>query len=127
PKWLMLDVWLGRIGISETDVVGQGVEPDIGHKVFVERQLNSPVEPRLGTRDAKVAADSFDRVPQFGLAKIGNDRVFSIVEILKQPLFVLTQSEVIIFFLAKLDLAPFRSELTIRAALLIGQELLLAD
>src|SRR5206468_5934127 len=29
----------------ETDVVGQCVKPNVSHKIFVERQLDSPVEP----------------------------------------------------------------------------------
>src|SRR5262249_15994986 len=51
----------------------------------------------------------------------------SFVEILKQPLFVLIELEVIIFFLAKFDLSPFGTELAIWAAFLVSQELFLAD
>ena len=68
-----------------------------------------------------------DRVAQFRLAKIGNDCVCSIVEILKQPIFVLAQLEVVIFFLAKLDLTPLRAELAIGAAFLVSQELFLTN
>ena len=44
----------------------------------------------------------------------------SIVEILKQPFFVLTELEVIIFFFAKLDLAPLRAELAVGTAFFVS-------
>ena len=44
----------------------------------------------------------------------------AIVEILKQPLFVLAELEVVIFFFAKLDLPPLRAEFAVGAAFLVG-------
>ena len=61
-----------------------------------------------------------DRVAQFGLTKIWNDCVCSIVEILKQPLLMMAQLEIIIFFFAKLDVAPLRTELAVGAAFFVG-------
>ena len=48
-------------------------------------------------------------------------------EIAEQPIFVLGEPEVVVFFDAMLDLAPFGAELAIGAALFVGQELFLPD
>src|SRR3954469_8298233 len=45
----------------------------------------------------------------------------------KQPVFVLLELEVVIFFLAKFELPPFGTEFAVGPALLIGQELFLTN
>ncbi len=72
-----------RIVAGEADVVRERVEPDVSDEIFIERELDSPIEPRFRTRNAKVAAQFLNRISQFGLTKIWNDRVFAIVEISK--------------------------------------------
>ena len=116
-----------RIVAGEANIIRQRVEPDIGHEILVERQLNSPIEPRFRTRDTEVATDSLNRIPQFGSPKIGNDRVFAIVDVTKQPVFVLTQFEIIIFFFPKLDLSPLRPKLAVRSAFLVSEKLFLTN
>ena len=46
-------------------------------------------------------------------------------EIVEQPIFVLREPKVVVFFVAMLDLAPLGTELAVGAALFVGQELLL--
>ena len=134
-KFLRLLFVIVDLGIvtGETDVVRERIEPDVSDEIFVERQLDSPIKTRFRARDAKVraglavVADSLNRVAQFGLAKIGNDRVFAIVDVTKQPVFVLAQFEIIVFFLAKLDLSPLRSKFAVLAAFLVSEKLFLAN
>jgi len=65
------------------------------------------------------------------LAKIRNNKRLSffrsLVDQIDQPLFVSLKAEVIIFFLAKFDLAPLGSEFAIGAAFFIGEKLFLAN
>src|SRR5205814_2758504 len=110
----------GRIVTGKADVVRQRVEPDISHELFVEGQLNAPIEPRLRPRDAQVAANPLDCVAQLRLSEIGNDCVLAIADVAKQPVLMLAELEIIIFFLAKLDLSPLRSELAVGSAFLVG-------
>src|SRR5207244_4734570 len=116
-----------RIVAGEADVVREGVEPDVGDELVVERQLDSPIESRFWSRDAKITAQLLDRIAQFGLPKIGNDGGFAIVDVAEQPVFVPAQFEIVIFFLAELDLSPLGPELAIRAAFFVGEKLFLAD
>ena|SRR5438270_10485048 len=74
---------------GKTDVVGQSIEPNVGDEIFVEGEFDSPIESRLRTRDTKLAAQPFNGIAQFRLAKIGDDRVPAIIEIRQQPVFVL--------------------------------------
>src|SRR5205814_8166085 len=119
-----------RIVAGEADVVRERVEPDIRDEILVERQLDPPIEPRFWTRDAKISSEPLNRVPQFCLAKIRNDRVMSRacgIDVSEQPVLMLAQFEIIIFFLAKLDLAPLRAKLAVRPAFLVSQKLFLAN
>src|SRR5262249_45771085 len=129
--WLLRVIFDRRIVISKRDVIAERVEPNVVHEIFVERQLDPPIEPRFGPRNAQIAGKSFDRVAQFGLPKIGNDYwpvgLRALVDQIEQPLFVLLEPEIIIFLFAKLDLAPFRSELAIGSAFLVGQKLFLTN
>src|SRR5207249_648398 len=115
------------IVVGKADVVRQCVEPDVSDEIFIERKLNSPVEPRFRTRDAKIAADFLDSISQFGLTKIGNDCIFAILEISKQPFFVLTELKVVIFLFAKLDLPPLRAEFAVGTTFLVSKKLLLTN
>ena len=78
------------IVVGEADVVGQRIEPHIGDKIFVERKLNSPVEPRFRTRDAEIADQFLDSISQFCLTKTGNDSVLAIIEVRQKPIPMLT-------------------------------------
>src|SRR5438552_3542379 len=89
--FVIVDLW---IVAGEADVVRQRVEPNVSNEIFIERQFDSPVEPRFGTRNAEITSQSLNRVSQFSLTKIGNDCVFAIVEVTKQPIFVLTEFEI---------------------------------
>ena len=94
--WLRIESRETRIVPGEANVVCQRIEPDVSDEVLIEWQLDSPIEPRFRARDAEVrtglavVADFFNRIAQFGLPKIGNDCVFSIIEISNQPFFVVT-------------------------------------
>src|ERR1051326_4206208 len=116
-----------RVVASERDVIRERVEPHVVDEIFVERQLDPPIEARFRPGDTKVARKFLDRVAQFGLAKIRDDRVFAIVDVTEQPIFVLAEFEIIIFFLAKLDLPPLKPELAVGAAFFIGEELFLTN
>src|SRR5437667_4034793 len=50
-----------------------------------------------------------------------------VFQITEQPLFVFAELEIIIFFLAKFDFAPFRAELAIGSALFISEKLFLPN
>ena len=67
----------------------------------------------------------FDGIDQLGLPEVGRDAIGIFSEIIEQPVFVLREPEVVVFFDAVLDLAPFGTELAVRAALFVGQELFL--
>ena len=118
-----------RIVAGEAHVVRERIEPDVGDKILVERQLDAPLEAGLGTRDAEVAGEFFHGVSKFGNPEIGNDKRFSCrgtgVNKIEQPLAVLSQFEEIIFLLDEDDLAPLGSEFPVRPALFIGQKLFL--
>ena len=75
---------------GEADIIAKRVEPDIGDEVFVKRQLDPPIQSRFRARDAEIAAQSLNRVAQFGLTKVRNDRVFAIFEIVAEPFLMVT-------------------------------------
>src|SRR6202040_4156840 len=50
-----------------------------------------------------------------------------VFQITEQPLFVFAELEIIIFFLAKFDFAPFRAELAIGSTLLVSEKLFLPN
>src|SRR5207245_677737 len=119
-----------RIVTADADEVRQRIEPDVGHDILVERELDPPIEPRFRARDAEIAAEFLDGVSQFRLPKIWNNSVLSRacgVDVRQQPLLVSAQFEVIIFFFAKLELAPLRSEFAIWTAFFVGKKLFLSN
>ncbi len=112
---------------GKADVIREGIEPDVGDKRRVERQLDAPVEPRFWPRDAKVAADFLRGIDQLRLAKGGRHQTGPVAQESHQPVAMLRQPKVIVLLLAELDLAPFRPELPIRSALLVREKLFLPD
>src|SRR5207253_11016750 len=58
---------------GEGDVVRKGVEPDVSNELFIEWKFDSPIEARFWTRNAKIAAQSLNRVAQFILTNIWDD------------------------------------------------------
>src|SRR5581483_8739448 len=93
----------------------------------VERQFDSPIEPRFRPRDAKIAVEFLNGIAQLGLPKIGNDRVLARIEITQKPILVLAEFEIVILLFALFDHAPLGTEFAIGPAFLVGQELLLSD
>ena len=50
-----------------------------------------------------------------------------VFQITEQPLFVFAELEIIIFFLAKFDFAPFRAELAVGSSLFVSEKLFLPN
>ena len=119
----------GGIVAGEADVVREGVEPNIGHKVAVEGKLDAPSQARFWTGNAKVSGEFFHRVAEFGHAKVRDDEGISgggaFVDQVEQPLAVLGEFEVIIFLFDQDDLTPLRAEFAVGTAFFFGEELLL--
>ena len=111
---------------GEADVVDQRVEPDIGDEAGIERQLDSPGEAALGSRDAEVACDLGGSVPEFRLAEIGSDEILPGLEETGQPLRALGEPKIPVLLVQQDDFAPLGSELAVGPAFLVGEELLLA-
>ena len=122
----MKDETVGIVA-GEADVVRERVEPDVVDVIAIERQLDSPAQPRFRTRNTQVARDFFHRVDQFGLAEVGRNAIRMGAEIIEKPVFVFGEPKVVVLFFAMLDLAPLRAELAIRSAFFVGQELFLAN
>ena len=111
---------------GEADVVDQRVEPDVGDEAGIERQLDSPGEAALGSRDAEVACDLGGRVPEFRLAEVGGDEILPGLEETGQPFRALREPEIPVLLVQQDDFAPLGSKLTVGPAFLVGEELLLA-
>ena len=92
---------------GETDVVGKRVEPDVGDKLFVERQLDFPKSRRDFGREMQRLPLIFSTAFRNSVwRKSGNHRVCPIIEIMKQPISVLAELEIIILFLSRNSISP---------------------
>ena len=75
-------------GIAETgeaDVVRQGIEPDISHKIPIKRQLNPPRQAAFRPRDAQVHALAFHRFDELGQPVCGEDEFRVRLQVTTQP------------------------------------------
>ena len=115
-------------GISEpgkTDIVRQGVEPDIGHIVTVKGQLDSPGQAAFWPGDAQVHALALNGIEKLREPVSREDGVRVGLQILAQPRQVGGEFEIPVFFLQLRDLAPFRTEIAGGIPVLVRQVLFL--
>ena len=63
-------------------VIRQGVEPNVRHKVMVERQFNTPGQSRLRTRDAEVVQGFLEELENLLAPMGGVDEVGVVLEVL---------------------------------------------
>ena len=119
-----------RVVAGEADVVGECVEPDIGHKGWIERKLNAPGEARFWAGNAKVACELFHGVSKFGNTEIWHDKrgsgLRARVDEVEEPVAVFGEFEVVVLLLDLDDFTPLRPEFAVGSAFFFGEELLLA-
>ena len=120
-----------RLGVvaGEADVVRECVEPDIGHKGGIKRKLDAPGEAGFRAGNAEVSGELLHGISKLRDAEIGDDeripRLCAGVDEIEEPVAVLGEFEVVVFFLDLDDLAPLGAELAVGAAFFFGEELLL--
>ena len=115
-------------GHGDRVVIGEGVEPDVGHPFGGEGQGNAPAEAAGGTRDAQVfellrAEEAEDLVASDGGGNEGRVGL----DVGDEPVLVLGHAEVPVLLEQRDDLTPLRVPGAVRVAVLFGQEGFLAD
>lgn len=122
---------VGAFGLlisGEGDVVNEGVEPDVGDKVWVEGKGDAPGHALFRAGDAEVGfASALDGVEYFVFAKFGDDFQVIFFDGRLEPLGVLGEFEIPVLFFAFFDVAPLGSEFTRFVAVAVGEILLLTD
>jgi len=94
------------VGISDAgDVVDQGVEPDIGDKIFVEGQGNSPGEATLRAGDAEIFQGFPEERQGFVAVTLRSDEIRILFNVLDQPVLILAHPEEIVALLPVLRFA----------------------
>ena len=111
---------------SEGDVVRERIEPHVVHKALVKGKGNAPAQSLDGTADAQVLWCAFKGVQHIIGAVRRVDEIGMAADVVFEPLDVIAEAEIPIFFLEFDDLTPLLAVLTIRTAFFVGQELLLA-
>ena len=81
------------------DIVNEGVEPDIGHEIAVERQLNTPGQPGLGPGDAQVAKILLEHGEDLVAVALGLNEIRVGFDVFAQRLQVLGHAEEVVLFL----------------------------
>jgi len=108
------------------DVVDERVEPDVADVIGVERQLNSPREPRFRAADAEVAELLAQETERLVGAEGGLDEFGVGFDVLDQPVPVLAHPEEVVGFD---DLGDFAAAVRTLAfdQVLLGEEPFAAD
>ena len=96
--------------LKRRDVVDQGVEPDVRHVVFVERQGDAPVQPGARPRDAQVVQRILEQGERFVLVPLGTYEIRVLMDVIHQPQLVFAHTEEVVFLFPR-----FRSDLVLRA------------
>src|SRR5439155_17478598 len=108
------------------EVVDQGVEPDVGDVLLVERQRDTPLEARAGPADRQVlerlAQEAEDLVP----VALGLDEVRVLLDVLDEPLLVLRHPEEVVLLLDERERRLVVGALAVDH-LLVGIEALAAE
>ena len=95
------------IGVIDAgQVIDQGIEPDIGDVVFVERQRNPPLQAAFGPGDAKVLQGFLQKSQHLVAVTLRADEVRILLDVVDQPLLVFAHAEEIILLLDELRLGP---------------------
>ena len=103
------------------DVVGQRVDPDIHHVLFVAGHLDAPVE--RGARDREIAQAALDEAHHLVLARVRSDEIRAIRVELEQLVLIGREAEEIALLLDPLDRRALRSEphaVVVQARLVLG-------
>ncbi len=78
------------------DVIGQGIAPDISHKILIERQLNSPAQAALGPRHTQVIQFLPQEPERLIAPEIWLDKFRIVLNVLDQPVLILAHPQEIV-------------------------------
>ena len=87
------------------DIIQQRIEPDIGHVIGIEGQIDPPAHSRLRPRDAQVVERFSQKSEDLVLAVFGLDETGVSVDVIDELLLVLAHLEEIILLLDPLHVA----------------------
>ena len=117
----------GEGGITERggdgDVIGEGVEPDVGDERGVERDGDAPVEAGGGPGTAEVFERIvFEETEDFIAAIVGFDEIGVGFDVIDEPRLVFAEAEIVVVFDQFDDLAVEGIESAVGEAVLFGEE-----
>ena len=72
------------------DVVDEGVEPDVGDIIGIERDLDPPAQAAFGTADAEVLQGLSEKSQHLVTARLRSDEIRVILDVLDEPALIFT-------------------------------------
>ena len=115
-------------GVGQLAHVGpQRVVPDVGDVLVVERQRDTPIEPRLGSRDAKILQRFVEHPQRLVAVALGPDEIGIFLDVPADSLAVFLELQEIVSFFDRLG-GPivYRADVA-RQQFLLGIEALASD
>ena len=82
-----------------SEVIDQGVEPDVGDVALVEGQGDAPVQAALGPGDAQILQGLAQEGEHLVPVALRADPVGVVVDVVEEPVLVLAHAEEVVLFL----------------------------
>ena len=117
----------GIVGRGMTDICPERVVPDVGDVVGIEGQFDSPIQPGLGPRDAKIAQRLGQHVERLVAVALGPDEIGIALDVFEHLLAVLLDPQEVVALADQLDGAVVRGADVAGQQFFFGVEALAID